>query len=257
MLDANLTAQLTGLLKENLRENVELRARLDDGPTSARIRELLDELAALSDRISVADDPNPESRVPSFTIARPGTEVAVSFAALPMGHEFNSLVLALLQVGGHPGRVSPEQVEQIQALEGEHHFETFMSLSCQNCPDVVQALNLISILNPRIRHTAIDGALFTEEASRRQVLAVPTVFMDGHVFGQGRMTLPEIVARLDSGAAARETERIAALAPYDVLVVGGGPAPRPPCTPPARESGPGSSLNGSVGRCWTRWRLRT
>ena len=99
-----------------------------------------------------------------------------------------------------------------------------MSLSCQNCPDVVQALNLISILNPRIRHTAIDGALFTEEASRRQVLAVPTVFMDGHVFGQGRMTLPEIVARLDSGAAARETERIAALAPYDVLVVGGGPA---------------------------------
>lgn len=224
MLDANLTAQLTGLLKENLRENVELRARLDDGPTSARIRELLDELAALSDRISVADDPNPESRIPSFTIARPGTEVAVSFAALPMGHEFNSLVLALLQVGGHPGRVSPEQVEQIQALEGEHHFETFMSLSCQNCPDVVQALNLISILNPRIRHTAIDGALFTEEASRRQVLAVPTVFMDGHVFGQGRMTLPEIVARLDSGAAARETERIAALAPYDVLVVGGGPA---------------------------------
>ncbi|MDO5285772.1 MAG: alkyl hydroperoxide reductase subunit F [Actinomycetia bacterium] len=225
MLDATMTAQIHGLLKENLREDVELRARLDNGPKSAEIRELLDELAALHDRVTVVDDPDTEARVPSFAIARPGTEISVRFAALPMGHEFTSLVLALLQVGGHPSKsVTPEQVEQIQALDGEHHFETFMSLSCQNCPDVVQALNTISILNPKFHHTAIDGALFTDEASQRQVLAVPTVFKDGHLFGQGRMTLAEILARLDSGAEAREVERVNGLAPYDVLVVGGGPA---------------------------------
>lgn len=225
MLDATMTAQIHGLLKENLREDVELRARLDNGPKSAEIRELLDELAALHDRVTVVDDPDTEARVPSFAIARPGTEISVRFAALPMGHEFTSLVLALLQVGGHPSKsVTPEQVEQIQALDGEHHFETFMSLSCQNCPDVVQALNTISILNPKFHHTAIDGALFTDEASQRQVLAVPTVFKDGHLFGQGRMTLAEILARLDSGVEAREVERVNGLAPYDVLVVGGGPA---------------------------------
>ena len=224
MLDTNILAQLKKLIGDNLTENVELRARLDDGDKSGQIRDLLEQLAGLSDRITIVEDSDTGARTPSFAIARPGTEISVRFAALPMGHEFNSLVLALLQVGGHPSKTAQDVIEQIRNLDGEHHFETFMSLSCQNCPDVVQALNLMSVINPNIHHTAIDGALFQDEVSDRQVLAVPTVFKDGHLFGQGRMSLTEIVNKLDSGAGEREAERISALEPYDVLVVGGGPA---------------------------------
>jgi alkyl hydroperoxide reductase subunit F len=141
-----------------------------------------------------------------------------------MGHEFTSLVLALLQAGGHPSKAAPELLEQIRGLEGEFQFETFVSLTCQSCPDVVQALNLMAVVNPKIHHTMIDGALFQDEVERRQVMAVPTVFLNGQPFGQGRMELEEIVAKLDTGSAERDVARFNAKAPYDVLVIGGGPA---------------------------------
>ena len=147
------------------------------------------------------------------------------FAGLPMGHEFTSLVLALLQVGGHPSEgCAPMLIEQIADLDGDFRFETYFSLSCQNCPDVVQALNLMSVLNPRIQHVAIDGALFQDEVEARQVMAVPTVFLNGEVFGQGRMSLEQILAKLDTGASAREAEKIKRKDAFDVLIVGGGPA---------------------------------
>ena len=229
MLDARLAAQLRTHLQKITRP-IELVSSLDDGARSAELAALLDELATLCDKITVrrADD---DPRRPSFAVRRRATDSAdsadspgVRFAGIPLGHEFTSLVLALLQVGGHPSTAAPELVERIRALPGEHRFETFLSLSCQNCPDVVQALNLMSVLNPRISHVAIDGALFQAEAQERQVLAVPTVFRNGEPFGQGRMTLEEIVARLDDGAAECETARLSALDPFDVLVVGGGPA---------------------------------
>jgi alkyl hydroperoxide reductase subunit F len=225
MLDAGLTAQLRTYLQK-ITQPVELLASLDDGPKSAELLGLLDEIAALSDRITVvrADEGAADPRRPSFAIRRAGTDVEVRFAAIPLGHEFTSLVLALLQVGGHPSTTAPELLQQIRDLPGEHHFETYLSLSCQNCPDVVQALNLMSVLNPKITHTAVDGALFQDEAGERGVLAVPTVFRNGHLFGQGRMSLEEIVSQLDSGAAEREAERLDGLDPFDVLVVGGGPA---------------------------------
>jgi alkyl hydroperoxide reductase subunit F len=141
-----------------------------------------------------------------------------------MGHEFTSLVLALLQTGGYPPKIEPSLIEVIRGLDVDCHFETFVSLTCQSCPDVVQALNLMAVLNPKIRHTMIDGALFQEEVERRQVMAVPAVFLNGRPFGQGRMEIQEILARLDAGSAAREGSRLNAKAPFDVLVVGGGPA---------------------------------
>eukprot|EP01037_Dinobryon_pediforme_P044557 gene44557-56414_t len=141
-----------------------------------------------------------------------------------MGHEFNSLILALLQVGGHPSKEAEDLIEQVRMLDGEYRFETYFSLSCQNCPDVVQALNLASVLNPNIRHVAIDGALFQKEVEDRKVMAVPTIYLNGEVFGQGRMNLGEIVAKLDTGAAKRDAEKLAKKEAYDVLIVGGGPA---------------------------------
>jgi alkyl hydroperoxide reductase subunit F len=148
----------------------------------------------------------------------------VRFAGIPLGHEFTSLVLALLHVGGHPPKAADDVLDQVRQLPGQLHFETFFSLSCQNCPDVVQALNVMTVLNPRISHTAIDGAMFQEEVEQRGVMAVPTVFLNGEVFGQGRMSLEQIVAKLDVAAVERQAAQIADKDPFDVLVVGGGPA---------------------------------
>ena len=226
MLDDALVAQLRTHL-DKVTQPVELVASLDDDERSRQVEALLTQLASLSDLVTYrrAEDPEGDARRrPSFAIRRSGTDVEVRFAGLPLGHELTSLVLALLQVGGHPPAVAPELVARVQSLEGEHHFETFFSVTCQSCPDVVQALNAMSVLNPRIRHTAIDGAAFQAEAEARNVLAVPSVFLDGELFDAGRMTLEQIVDRLDTGSAARTAAALAAKAPFDVLVVGGGPA---------------------------------
>jgi alkyl hydroperoxide reductase subunit F len=222
MLDAHLKQQLEGYLV-HIREAIELVASLGDDAKSRELEGLLTEIAGLSGKITLIrkDD---DKRTPSFMIRRAGTDIGVRFAGIPMGHEFTSLVLALLQVGGHPSKAAQDVIEAVKGLDGELHFETYFSLSCQNCPDVVQALNLMAVLNPRISHVAIDGALFKEEVDARQVLAVPTVYLNGELFGSGRMELEQIVAKLDSGAEAKAAEKLAAKEPFDVLIVGGGPA---------------------------------
>jgi len=221
MLDATLTQQLKGYLV-NIREPIELVASLGDDAKSRELGGLLADIAALSDKIDLvhADD----ARKPSFMIRRKGTDIGVRFAGIPMGHEFTSLVLALLQVGGHPSKAAQDLIEQVRNIDGDFTFETYFSLSCQNCPDVVQALNLMAVLNPRIRHTAIDGALFKEEVESRKVMAVPTVYLNGEPFASGRMELEQIVAKIDSGAEKRAAEKIKTKEPFEVLIVGGGPA---------------------------------
>ncbi|MBT9596066.1 MAG: alkyl hydroperoxide reductase subunit F [Vitreoscilla sp.] len=222
MLDTALQTQLKTYL-EKLQRPIELVASLDDGTASQQMRTLLGQIAALSPQVTLVERDDGE-RTPSFSIGEPGQPARIRFAGLPMGHEFTSLVLALLQTGGHPPKVDAALIEQIQALEGDWHFETTMSLTCQNCPEVVQALNLLAVLNPRITHTTIDGALFQDEVAQRQIMAVPSVFLNGQVFGQGRMGVEQILARLDTGSAARDAARLADKAPYDMLIVGGGPA---------------------------------
>ena len=222
MLDQGLKSQLKTYL-ENLRHPVVLVASLDVSAKSAELKALLADIAQASDKIIVRED-GTDSRVPSFTVGAEAGGARVTVAGLPMGHEFTSLVLALLQAGGHPPRVEAEIIDQVKALDADLTFATYFSLTCQNCPDVVQALNLMSVLNPRIRHTAIDGALFQDEVEARKIMAVPTVLLNGQPFDQGRMSLEQILAKLDTGAAARDAEKIAAKGTFDVLVVGGGPA---------------------------------
>src|SRR3546814_430812 len=223
MLDDDLKPQLAAYLERLVRPIV-LVASVDDGDKSRELLALLEDIRALSDKVSVEVHRDDGQRKPSFAVTSPGHDIDLRFAGLPMGHEFTSLVLALLQVGGHPSKAAPELLEQVRALEGEYRFETYFSLSCQNCPDVVQALNLAAVLNPNIHHVAIDGALFQDEVEAREVMSVPSVFLNGESFDQGRMTLEQIVAKLDTGAAAREAEAIDAKDAFDVLVVGGGPA---------------------------------
>jgi alkyl hydroperoxide reductase subunit F len=222
MLDATLKSQLTAYL-QNLREPIALVATLGDGAGAADMKALLEDVASTSDKVSL-DFAGDDARAPSFAVTRAAGNADVRFAGLPLGHEFTSLVLALLHVGGHPPRIEAELVEQIRALEGPFRFETYFSQSCQNCPDVVQALNTMAALNPNISHVAIDGALFQAEVEARQVMAVPTVLLNGEAFGQGRMSLEQILARLDTGAAARDAEKLKAKAPFEVLIIGGGPA---------------------------------
>jgi len=222
MLDPHIQAQLSAYL-EKLQRPIELVASLDDDPRSAEMRQLLNEIAALSDKVTARFDGN-DARRPSFSVGAVGEAARIRFAGLPMGHEFTTFILALLQTGGHPPKVEAAVIEQIRGLTGSYRFETFISLSCHNCPDVVQALNLMAVLNPGVESVMIDGALFQDEVESRQILAVPSVFLNGEAFGQGRMSVEEIVARLDSGAAAREAEALSAKMPFDVLIVGGGPA---------------------------------
>ncbi|MFZ4527702.1 MAG: alkyl hydroperoxide reductase subunit F [Undibacterium curvum] len=223
MLDNTLKTQLKAYL-ERLTRPLQLVASLDDSDKSREMHELLREIAELSDKISVVEQRDDAERKPSFAITSPGQEISLRFAGIPMGHEFTSLVLALLQTGGHPPKVDADVIQQIQQLDGDFHFETYISLSCQNCPEVVQSLNLMAVLNPRIKSVTIDGALFQSEVEQRQIMAVPTVYLNGQVFGQGRMSVEEILAKLDTGATQRAAEKLNAKAPYDVLIVGGGPA---------------------------------
>ncbi|PAE17893.1 alkyl hydroperoxide reductase subunit F [Virgibacillus sp. 7505] len=218
VLDANIKAQLNQYMA--LMENpivLKVSAGADD--VSKEMLALVEELAAMSSKITV--EKAELTRTPSFTVNRVGEDTGVAFAGIPLGHEFTSLVLALLQVSGRAPKVDEKLINQIKNIKGEFHFEAYISLTCHNCPDVVQALNVMSVLNPNITSTMIDGAAFKEEVESKNIMAVPTVYLNGENFGSGRMTLEEMLAKMGSSADASEFDN---KEPYDVLVVGGGPA---------------------------------
>jgi len=226
MLDTALKTQLQAYL-ERVTLPFDIVATLDDTPAAAEMHELLGEIAAMSDKITLTVNDGTDGtdeRKPSFLLRRAGTEQSLRFAAIPLGHEFTSLVLALLWTGGHPPKVEQATIDAVKALDGDFDFEVYMSLTCHNCPDVVQALSLMAVLNPRIKATVIDGGLFQGEVEGREIMAVPAVWLNGQPFASGRMTLEEIVAKLDTGAAARDAKKLDAEVPYDVLIIGGGPA---------------------------------
>jgi len=223
MLDEATKAQLKTYL-ERATQPIEIVASLDDSEASVEVQSLLRDVADSSALVKLTESRDDPHRKPSFSINRPGENHGPRFAGLPMGHEFTSLILALLQIGGYPPKVEQAVLDQIRALDGDFEFEIYVSLTCHNCPDVVQALNLMAVQNPRIRATMIEGGTFQDEVKERQVMAVPTVFLNGTEFGQGRMSLEEILAKIDTSGVEREAKKIDAKAPFDVLIVGGGPA---------------------------------
>jgi len=222
MLDNNIKAQLKTYF-ERIVDPIVLTASLNDDPKSAEMLELLNEVAQQSDKITVNTDGNAEHK-PSFTVSKAGEVARITFAGLPMGHEMTSFILAILQASGYPPKVEEEVLNSIRGLSEKMRFQTFISLSCHNCPDVVQALNLMAALNPNIEHEMIDGALYQGLVDQYQIMAVPTVILNGEVYGQGRMTVEEIVAKLDTGNAQEVAKKLSAKEPFDMLIVGGGPA---------------------------------
>src|SRR4051794_24105704 len=223
VLDNDLKTQL-GAYLQRVQHPFELVASLDDSDTSKQMLDLLQTIQGLrADKITLRTDGD-DARKPSFSLQRAGASNSLRFAGLPLGHEFTSLVLALLWTGGHPPKVEQDLIDSIRTLDGDYSLEVYMSLTCHNCPDVVQALSLMAILNPRIRTTVIEGGAFQKEVEERQVMAVPMVFLNGEMFGSGRMMLEEIIAKLDKGAGERDAAKLDAKDPYDVLIIGGGPA---------------------------------
>jgi alkyl hydroperoxide reductase subunit F len=222
MLDTNIKTQLKAYF-ERIESPIVLEATLDDGTQSAQMLELLNEVAEQSTKITVKTSGSSKN-IPSFTVGKADEVARIAFSGLPMGHEMTSFILAILQASGYPPKVEQYVVESIKGLEGKKHFQTFISLSCHNCPDVVQALNLMAALNPDIEHEMIDGALFQGLVDEYQIMAVPTVILNGEVFGQGRMSVEEIAAKLDTNTSARDAEKLNAKDAYDSLIIGGGPA---------------------------------
>lgn len=218
ILDAQIKSQLEQYL-QLLEGDVLLKVSAGSDKVSTDMVDLVEELSSMSSRIQV--ERTELERTPSFSVTRPGEDMGITFAGIPLGHEFTSLVLALLQVSGRAPKADAKTMDQIKALEGTYHFESYISLSCQNCPEVVQSLNLMSVLNPNITHTMIDGAAFKEEVESKDIMAVPTVLLNGESFSSGRMSLEELLAKLGTAPDASEFE---GKEPFDVLVVGGGPA---------------------------------
>ncbi|WP_448213895.1 alkyl hydroperoxide reductase subunit F [Colwellia sp. MEBiC06753] len=222
MLNEQLKAQLKTYLA-NISKPVTLSMAIDDSAKSEELNQLAKEIVELSTLITIEQNTDSSARVPSMTVKSvEGTQI--SFAGIPLGHEFTSLVLALLHSGGHPIKITEDEIEQIKALEGNFSFESYISLSCQNCPDVVQALNIMSAINPNITNTMIDGALFQAEVTERNVMAVPSVYLNGQPFTQGRVSLSDILKKVDSNADKKQAEKLNAKQAFDVLIVGGGPA---------------------------------
>lgn len=222
MLDINIQTQLKAYL-EKIVEPIVLTATLDDSSKSTEMLALLNQVAELSDKISLKND-GTNQQVPSFNVSKVDSDARVTFSGLPMGHEMASFILAILQVSGYPPKVEEHILEQIRSLNSSMHFQTFISLSCHNCPDVVQALNLMAALNPNIRHEMIDGAIFQNLVNQHQIMAVPTVLLNGQTFGQGRMNIEEIIAKLDTSNPEEAIAKLNAKDEFDVLVIGGGPA---------------------------------
>ena len=222
MLDANIKSQLKTYF-ERIVQPIVLTATLDDSAASAQMLELLNEVAEQSEKINVRTDGDSVNK-PSFTVGKDGEVARIRFSGLPMGHEMTSFILAILQASGYPPKAEEELIARIRGLSGKFRFQTFISLSCHNCPDVVQALNLMAALNPNVEHEMIDGALFQGLVDQHQIMAVPTVLLNDQVFGQGRMNAEEIIAKLDTNTPQEAAAKLSAKDEFDVLVIGGGPA---------------------------------
>ena len=218
ILDADIKSQLAQYL-QLLENNVVLKISAASDEVSKDMLALVNELASMSSKIKVEE--TKLSRTPSFSVNRVGEDNGITFAGIPLGHEFTSLVLAILQTSGRPPKVEEKILNQIKNIKGRYNFETYISLSCHNCPDVVQALNLMSLFNDNISHTMIDGSVFKEEVESKNILAVPTVYLNGEFFNSGRISIEELLAKLGSSSDPNEFNNKEV---FDMLVIGGGPA---------------------------------
>lgn len=223
MLESTLIDQLRGIFAE-LRNDYTFDVTVaEDHPSRQQLLELLNDVVSVSNRLTLQEK---QGAGLSFDLLKNGEKTGVRFRAVPTGHEFTSLLLAVLNADGKGKNLPDEFVtKRLKSLKGDIHLSTYMSLTCTNCPDVVQTLNAMAVINPRISHEAVDGAIYKEEAEGLDLQAVPAVYADGELLHVGRGSFGELLAKLEAryGVESDQTEEIA-VREYDVMVVGGGPA---------------------------------
>ncbi len=184
--------------------------------------ELLTDVASCSDHISVEVK---EGTSLFFEIYKDGEPSGISFRAVPNGHEFTSLLLAILNLDGKGKNLPDEMIKaKVRALNGKIELKTYVSLTCTNCPDVVQALNSMVAINPSISHTMIDGGINREEVESLNIQAVPSVYINGEQLHVGRSDFATLLSKIESKVGVSEVEVSSETREFDLLVVGGGPA---------------------------------
>jgi alkyl hydroperoxide reductase subunit F len=226
-----LTNDILNALKgytANMTSDVALVLQTGDHDKRPELKKFLEDVATVNARITVAERDDPELRSPiSFKLEVDGADSGVRFSGLPGGHEFNSFVLALLHASGTPMKLDDSLKSIIAGIDEELRFEVFVSLSCHNCPDVVQTLNQFALLNPKISAETIDGGHFQDVIDARNIQGVPTVFLNGEIFANGKVDPSVLVSKLmetKPDAIRKAAPDTPSLPVQDMVVVGGGPA---------------------------------
>ncbi|WII95545.1 alkyl hydroperoxide reductase subunit F [Moraxella haemolytica] len=225
MLDKSLLDAVT-TYSANMSRPIQMVIGQGEHAKRAELIHFLEQIANCSDKIgfdkSVVDiDLSPMS----FKITTENKDTGIVFSGIPGGHEFTSLILAILQAGGHTLKLDESIQDLVKRIQQPLKFQTFVSLSCHNCPDVVQALNQFALLNPSIDNEMIDGGVFSELVADNNIQGVPAVFLNGKPFLNGKVDTARIIDKLQAEypdlLAKGVTEQ---LETQDVTVIGGGPA---------------------------------
>ncbi len=210
----------------NMQNEVTLVLQTGEHEKRGELKEFLTQIASVSDSLSVVERDEPALRSPiSFGLEVEGKFNGIFFSGIPGGHEFNSLVLAILQSSGSELKLDESLKGIIAGVAQELRFEVFVSLSCHNCPDVVQSLNQFALLNDNISAEMIDGGLYQELIEQRGIQGVPSVYLNGEVFANGQIDTGKLVEKLiEQYPEVLESAKHEELPVQDVTVIGGGPA---------------------------------
>jgi len=223
MLDAGILEQLK-VVYQNLEKEITLVVARSNHENQSDLLELVKGLRSSSPKILV-EESSEVSAAPKLTLFVQGHPTGITFLGVPGGHEFTSLVLAILNADGK-GKLPDQMIlNRIKRLKGSIELRTYISLSCENCPGVVQALNLMSLFHPSFKHTMIDGAVAQDEITRLNIQGVPSVMSGDKLISSGKIGLVDLISKLEKefGTEDLETEESLDLGKFDVVVLGAGP----------------------------------
>ena len=210
---------------EKMTNKVLLILQAGEHEKRAEIKDFLTQLCSVSENLILVER-NEGLRSPiTFYLEVAGKNNGIYFSGIPSGHEFNSLILALLQSSGTELKLDNSLTSMVKNIKDKLHFEVFISLNCHNCPDVVQSLNQFALLNENISTEMIDGALFQHLIDERNIQGVPSVYLNGKLFANGKIDTAQLIDKLIERfpyiISADQNEQLPL---QDITVIGAGPA---------------------------------
>ena len=207
LLDENIVEQLKAYF-DKIETPIEIIAFLNESNKSKELKGFLEEVDAITSKVNVVkkvfgEDDILEKKLEitrpiSFTLTKSGEKTGINFFGIPGGHEFNSFILAILGLSGLGKKLEGEQLEKVQAINKSLNIETFVSLSCTKCPEVIQGLNIISMANNNITSSFVDGGIYPEEKKKKNIQGVPVIFINGQKASAGEKTIEELISLIAS-----------------------------------------------------------